>query len=300
VTRPPATTRRKLIAAALAAVAVVGAGGVPAQAHGHPHPAAVRVTGAVTTPASYTAAQLSALTPTTVAGRHGSVTGVALGDLVTAAVPVLPTGKNTQLRVTVTVSGSGGRSVAFALGELDPSFGNHPALLVAGRHDTGLVVPADRNRSRSIDDIRLVSISVTNASTPTGVAPGSLLVTSGRRQAAVSARTLARLPQHLLTVTFLAGTAAQAHTERGPTLAAVLRAARMPTGATTTVAGVGDDGYVAAVSPAEASVGGRPLLVSTVEDGVALAEPRLVPAGDVKGGRYVSGLLELLVSRSGC
>lgn len=63
---------------------------------------------------------------------------------------------------------------------------------------------------------------------------------------------------------------------------------------------MGDDGYVAVVTPAEATVGGRTLLVSTIEDGVPLAEPRLVPGGDVKGGRYVSGLLELAVAGPGC
>jgi hypothetical protein len=48
-------------------------------------------------------------------------------------------------------------------------------------------------------------------------------------------------------------------------------------------------------SPAEATVGGRPLLISTIEDGVALAQPRLVTDGDVKGGRYDSGLFDLVV-----
>jgi hypothetical protein len=40
----------------------------------------------------------------------------------------------------------------------------------------------------------------------------------------------------------------------------------------------------------EALAGGKPLLISLIEDGTALPEPRLVTDGDVKGGRYVSGV----------
>ena len=96
-------------------------------------------------------------------------------------------------------------------------------------------------------------------------------------------------------VTFIAGTGTQAHTETGPTLAAVLAAAHVPTGPDTWVAAVGSDGYIATVTPAEATDGDRQLLISTIEDGVALTQPRLVTDGDVKGGRYVSGVFDLLV-----
>jgi hypothetical protein len=40
---------------------------------------------------------------------------------------------------------------------------------------------------------------------------------------------------------------------------------------------------------------GRPLQLSLNEDGVALAQPRLVTDGDVKGGRYVSGVVDIYV-----
>jgi hypothetical protein len=42
-------------------------------------------------------------------------------------------------------------------------------------------------------------------------------------------------------------------------------------------------------------VGGRPLELSLNEDGVTLAQPRLVTDGDVKGGRYVSDVVDLYV-----
>ncbi|MBV9582797.1 MAG: hypothetical protein JO057_29795, partial [Chloroflexi bacterium] len=51
--------------------------------------------------------------------------------------------------------------------------------------------------------------------------------------------------------------------------------------------------YVATVTPAEQLVGGRQLQLSLVEDGTALPQPRLVPDGDVKGGRYVSGVVDI-------
>jgi hypothetical protein len=61
------------------------------------------------------------------------------------------------------------------------------------------------------------------------------------------------------------------------------------------VAAVGSDNYVATVTPAEQLVGGRPLQLSRVEDGVVLGQPRLVADGDVKGGRYVSDVVDLYV-----
>jgi hypothetical protein len=56
---------------------------------------------------------------------------------------------------------------------------------------------------------------------------------------------------------------------------------------------VGSDAYVAVVTPAEAWFGGRPLLISLSEDGQPLTQPRLVTDGDVKGGRYVSDVVDL-------
>jgi hypothetical protein len=122
-------------------------------------------------------------------------------------------------------------------------------------------------------------------------------VTNGSRTTVLSASQLAALPAQTRTVTFLQGTSPQAHTEHGPTLAAVLLAARIPTNRDTWVAAAASDGYVATVTPGEAVYGGRPLLMSLVEDGMALTQPRLVVDGDVKGGRYVSGTTKLVVGQ---
>jgi hypothetical protein len=52
---------------------------------------------------------------------------------------------------------------------------------------------------------------------------------------------------------------------------------------------------VATVTPAEAWVGDKQLVVSLNEDGQPQAQPRVVVGGDVKGGRYVSGVDDLVV-----
>ena len=75
----------------------------------------------------------------------------------------------------------------------------------------------------------------------------------------------------------------------------MLAAARIRPTLGTWVAAVGFDNYVATVTPAEQLVGGRPLQLSLNEDGVALAQPRLVTDGDVHGGRYVSGVVDIYV-----
>jgi hypothetical protein len=66
------------------------------------------------------------------------------------------------------------------------------------------------------------------------------------------------------------------------------------------VLALGADGYSALVSYGEISpdFGNRGLLLSTTEDGAALARPRLVVPGDRRGGRYVTDVVELHVVRT--
>jgi len=263
------------------------------------------VSGTVANPASYTASQLAALPTETVqlplpGGRTVAATGVSLDLLVTTAAPVLPTAKNALLRVIVTAGSPFGRRVSFALGELDPNFGDHDAVVVlslGGRPlpAPALAVPGDLVPVRDLPVVNSIKVGVTNPAVTVPPSPGALVVEAGSRQVILSAATLAALPEQTRTVTFLAGNGAQTHTESGPALSAVLGAARLPQGLNTWVAAVGSDGYVATVTPAEAWVGGRPLLISLAEDGTALAAPRLVADGDIKGGRYVSGVYDLIV-----
>jgi hypothetical protein len=270
---------------------------------------ALTVGGAVATPGSYSLTALQALPQTTFSvterswwgSRTYTDTGVPVEDLVNDAQPTEPITKNALLRVTVTVSGLWGRSVTFALGELDQGFGNHAAYLALKQDGhtlpaPALVVPGDLDAARLIAPANRITVGVQNPA-PTTPPAGAVTIEDGRFTKTLSAGQLASLPQRSLNVSFLSGAAAQSHTEIGPTLDAVLRAARIRLGLDTWVAAVGDDGYVATVTPAEAWVGGRPLLISLNEDGTPLAQPRLVTDGDVKGGRYVSGVVDLVVGQ---
>jgi len=197
----------------------------------------------------------------------------------------------------VAVTGQSGWRINLAYGELDPGFGNHPALLTVTGGTVSLVVPGDTSRLRSVP--RVSSITLTSLTTPVTTPPaGAVTVVRGDRTVTLSAATLARLPQQQRSVTFLAGPTRQTHTEQGPALTTVLLAAGIPPVPNATVTAVGSDGYGATVTNGEALLGGRPLLLSLVEDGAALAQPRLVPDGDVKGGRYVSGVVTIAVARS--
>lgn len=268
----------------------------------------VTVAGAVATPATYTPDQLAALGQVTLpdlrnpfrSGRE--VTGTSLQSVVAASAPILPTAKNAQLRVTLTVSGRGHHPVALTLGELDPNNGNHPALLVPalhGRHKTesvDLVIPGDLGFRRTVRDVSGVEVAVAAPTLPSDLPAGAIRVAAGPRTVILTADELGRLPTVTRDVAFLSGQGPQTHTETGPTLAAVLRAAGIRTTRTSTVAAIAGDGYVATVTPGEATSGRRTLLLSTIEDKAALPQPRLVTDGDVYGGRYVTGVLGLEVT----
>jgi hypothetical protein len=299
-------TRRWLLSIVLAGFMLAAPAAASANGFRHAPSPAVTVGGTVATPMTYSLSQLQPLETTftvtrpSLWGHPRTVTeqGASVETLVNAADPTLPSAKNAQLRETITVGNTFGQSVTFAWGELDSNFGNHPAYLAlsgGGFHAPELVVPGDRNDARSLDDVNRVTVAVQNPTATTPTVTGALTIEEGAHTQVVSASELASLPQHTLDVTFEAGTATQQHVEVGPTLQAVLRAAHIRTDLNTWVAAVGSDGYVATVTPAEAWVGGRPLLLALSEDGTSQDTPRLVTDGDVKGGRYDSGVVDLVV-----
>lgn len=301
--------RLPILMAATVAFSVVDA--VPVYANWAPQPATLSVDGEVTTPTRYTTEQLAALPQTSLSvnmgGRQYTDTGVLLETLVTDAEPAYPASvlntKNDLLRVTATVSGAGHDAVTFSLGEFDSNFGNHPALLALTQNGRPipfgpeLVVPGDRLPTRDVPHVTEVTVGIATApATDTAPAPGSPVeVIDGRRTVTLSSALLARLPTETLTVSFQGPGGVQTLTEVGPPLLEVLALARMSTTRNTWVAATGDDNYVATVTPAEQLVGGRPLQLSLNEDGTALAQPRLITDGDVKGGRYVSGVVDLYI-----
>lgn len=295
-----------------AVVATVGAAAVPASAsENRPAPPVLVVAGEVSAPTAYSAAQLAALPQATVTltmgRRQVTDTGVLLETLVNDAAPTYPASllntKNKLLRVTATVRGAGRDAVTFAAGELDPSFGNHPALVALtqdGRPVPGgpeLVVPGDRALVRFVPRVSAVTVGIATApATSTAPSAGSpVQIIDGSRVVTLSAALLARLPAETLTVSFAGPGGVQTDTETGPPLLEVLALAGIWPTLNTWVAAVGDDNYVATVTPAEHLLGGRPLQLSREENGVVLAQPRLVADGDVKGGRYVSDVVDIYV-----
>jgi hypothetical protein len=270
-------------AAVVAAVATAGPAAASPAAGGRVAPR-VSVGGEVRASAAYTAAQLAALPQTSISvtAGHRTVTdtGVLLETLVSDAGPAYPATilntKNELPRVTATVRGLGGAGVTFAVGELDPGFGAHPALLALrqnGRAIPGgpeLVVPGDRAPFRTVPRVARVMVGIaTTPATDTAPAAGSPVeVIDGRRHVTLSAARLAALPARTLTVSFAGPGGTQSHTERGPSLLSVLAAAGLVPGGNAWVAAVGDDNYTATVTPAEQLIGGRPLLVSLAVRGV--------------------------------
>ena len=117
---------------------------------------------------------------------------------------------------------------------------------------------------------------------------------------------LAALPQQSVSVEFESGQGRQSHTEQGVLLADLLPVDALATtdrkndALSFGVVAIGADGYVAMVSYGEISpdFGNRGALLATIEDGQGLERPRLVVPGDVKGGRYVSDVVELRVVRA--
>jgi len=144
--------------------------------------------------------------------------------------------------------------------------------------------------------------------TPPSAPPGGIALTGElKTPATLTPQQLAALPQQSVQVSFASSKGTEQHAEAGVPLAAIIPAGALRTTSRKNdllafaVLAVGSDGYAAAVAYGEVSAdfGNRGALVALTEDGKPLARPRLVVPGDVKGGRYVSDLLELRVVRVG-
>jgi hypothetical protein len=120
---------------------------------------------------------------------------------------------------------------------------------------------------------------------------------------------LASLPQQTLQVSFTAGTATQTHTEQGPLLTDVLALAGPKFNSQIKnhqlrfyVQATGSDGYAALVSYGEIDpgFGNKKVILSISEDGHFLTStgPRLIVPGDIKGGRYVSGVVAIYLGQA--
>ncbi|GAA5157580.1 hypothetical protein GCM10023321_36030 [Pseudonocardia eucalypti] len=134
--------------------------------------------------------------------------------------------------------------------------------------------------------------------------PGQVRVTGAVRNPGLQG--LTDLPGETATVSFQTGKGPERHIEQGVRLFAVLERAGLALVAgqkhdelSTGVLVIGADGYRALISYGEMApgLGERAVLLATAEDGRALARPRLVVPGDVKGSRFVTDVVELRVLR---
>ncbi|XBB65211.1 hypothetical protein ABFU82_13910 [Nocardioides sp. WV_118_6] len=288
----------------------VGAGAaVPAPASALDDQATVTLGGEVSTPRTYQVADLRALPQASVTALAGgdvhTFTGPSLEALVGAAAPVVPAGHNPNLQVSVTVTGAAGRTVTVALGELTATFGNHPAVLALTKDGADLASPLptlvvgdDADESRVLGKVSDVSVAVHTPAPTAGQPAGSVTVSGAGTTTTLSGADLAALPSRTRTVTYNQGSTPQTRVETGPLLDTVLRRAGYVPDQVAWVAGVAaGDGYVAVVTPGERAAG-KFLQVALSETNAGqptTSTPRLVVAGDVRGGRYVSGLSDLVV-----
>jgi hypothetical protein len=253
--------------------------------------------------------------------------GVSMWNLLNAAGGVVtnPAVKNQILTDVVVATGSDGYTAAFALGEIDPSFGNRPYLIATS--DTGaqispngsgpdgfarVVAAGDKAGGRYVSN--LTGLSVVQAPTVAGTGGGiSSSFTLSGRVASVQTYTLSSLQaltSTTLTAHYTAGGTPVTDMYTGVSLWTLLNADGLLTNPAIKndvlndyVLVTGSDGYSVAVSLGEIdpAFGDQDDLVAYADtdgqlgtngvDGFA----RLVVPGDSAGGRYVSNIISLQV-----
>jgi hypothetical protein len=258
--------------------------------------------------------------------------GPTLASLLTlAGVQYNAACRNDELRWWIEATASNGQAATLTAGEIDPLFGNRPAILsisengqfLTSRGPT-LIVPNDPAGKRNLKGVSVITVgrapaqlfnsstcspTVAMSATPT---PGTLVINGdvSSPQTLSFAQLQAVQPQLSQTVSFLNGATPVTNTESGPTLASVIALAKPkflacdPTDNLRFYVAVtsGIDGYTALVSWAELdpSINGINQLLSLAENGASQSSvgPRNTVPGDVRGGRYVSGGAVITVFRA--
>ncbi len=299
----------------------------------------ITVNGAGLIPVTLKTSELAALPQTTVTagvgGKTVTVAGPTLASLLAYAGATYNSAcKNDELRYWVEVTSANGSAAVITAGELDPGFGNRPAVLAIAENGgmlttqgPTLVVPNDSG-ARNLTHVTKVTVGrapveladVTPACGSTSLVsappPGSITINGDvKNPQTLSFSQLQGLSQASQTDTFFAGTSQTVDSESGPTLYSVLQAAEPkflacdPTDDLRFYVEVtsSEDGYAAIFSWAELNPALNPAggalnqaLLSLTENGVSQSSvgPRLTSSGDVKGGRYVSGSAVITVFRA--
>jgi DMSO/TMAO reductase YedYZ molybdopterin-dependent catalytic subunit len=149
---------------------------VSGQSAPRPTSQSFRITGQITEPRSYTLADIQALPAKEITLEYTAANqpqkhtfkGVPLWDIISSAKPQFDANvKNDSLRWVLQAQGSDGYAATFALGELDPNFGNK-GVLVAYEQDgkppsaedglMRLVVPGDVKGGRFVSALVTVIV----------------------------------------------------------------------------------------------------------------------------------------------
>jgi len=201
-------------------------------------------------PLTLTMAQLAALPASTVTLPDGtSESGPTLSSLLTqAGFKLISTCKNDQLHYWVEASSLDGSGAVISDGELDPLFGNNPAILSVSENGhpltaPRLAVPKDATTARDVGNVFDITIgrapqqmpqSASNTGcTAAGYTPlvtppaaaGSVLVNGTVTGATVTWAQLMGMTQADQIDTFLQGSTPNIREEKGPTLYNVLSSA---------------------------------------------------------------------------
>ena len=283
--------------------------------------------------------ELAVLPQTTITVPIGGVSttesGPTLASLLTlAGVQYNAACKNDELRWWVEATSSNASAVTVTAGELDPGFGNKPAILSISENgkfltSSGprLVVPNDSG-ARDLQHVSTITVGraptelaeVNPACNPPSLVPALALPPPGSvvingevaNPTTLSYAQLGALAQVTQTTSFLQGSTPKSDTETGPTLYSVLAAANPnflacdPNDKTRFYVEVtsSEDGNANLVSWAEIdpSLNGNQVLLSLNEDGHSTltpdTDPRLTVPGDLKGGRYNFGSAVITVFRA--
>jgi len=334
--------RRALVVAVLAAAIVLVGGAAGASAGGAsgarsaavaPPVGSIAVNGINLLPRVFTTYELAILPQRTVSVVWGGVTHTESGPLISDLMTFLGWQPNAScrhdvLRWWILAANAKGETALVTRGEIDPLFGNRPAILSIsedGKFLTHvgprLVVPGDQTAGRAITAVNQLTVGRAPAqlaqagcddkgAVASAPALGTVMVNGDvSKPGTVTFAQLQGLAQTTQIVNFLNGNTPVTATEIGPVLQSVVLQAepKFDTNCKNDqqrfyIAATGSDGYTSILSwgDIDSSLGARNSLISLNENGNSLAAtgPRVTSPGDVRGGRYVSGSVILTVIRA--
>lgn len=282
------------------------------------------VTGAVTAPATYNLASLSALPSTmqtvsflagTTAQTHTYTGASVWGVLGASGIVIDPVPKNDILNKVVVATGTDGYKVVLSGGELSPDFGNRPDLVAYSETVAGvpgalgsdgfarLTAPGDVKGGRYVSNLFNLDVR-TSGSTQTGTGGGlsSQFAVSGvvLNPQTFNATALLALPQ----ITEIVGGVSYSGVSFWDLLNTAAGIAIDPLVKNDVlgkyVVATGSDGYkvVFSLGELDAEFGNQPDMIALTADGASLGTAgfaRIVVPNDVKKGRWVSNLVSLEV-----